>query len=185
MIDPQQMQAPPTPPLEQQPFSPAPAPLPTMPPEPTAKPKPEKHGDSFQELVAREYDRLLHTVASGAAKEQGSLPDSHDLTKDDEAVRWEHRNPKIKAEQLPMVADQIALGIVQKYTEAGKPLPDQQTMTRLVAAQVNRVWTEGQRRELVSRGFPQPKSQVDRAKGLARRYGPKPDDQQPAQQGGY
>lgn len=178
---------------QQQPFSPAPAPVQAAPPTPPSTPPKKKPGGSFEEAVAREYDRQLHLVASGAARELGAPPDSVTLSKDDEQSRWEYRSPDITPEQLPTIADTVLVGILQKYQQGNQPMPDPETLTRMVAAQVNRVLTKGMRREMVSRGAPDPASQVSKAQGYARRYGPKPDTaapQQPApapatQEGGY
>lgn len=125
---------------------------------------------TFEQAVATEYSRLLHSIASGAAREIGAPPDSVTLSKDDEQARWEYRNPQVAGPgQLDQVADMVAAGIVAKYAESGQPLPDPETFTRLVAAQVSRVHTGGQRRELISRGYPDPDAQVKRAEGFSKR----------------
>jgi hypothetical protein len=128
---------------------------------------------SFEEAVAREYDRMLRAIATGAATELGNRPDTVTLSPDDEEARWNYhyRNPEVTPEQLPVIATEIMTRITQSYQQAQKPLPDPEKLTLLVAAQVTRVQTKGMRRELVSRGYPEPKSQVDRAKSLARKYG--------------
>lgn len=132
---------------------------------------------TIQQAVAHEYDSLLHRVAQGAAKEVGDIPGGEKLSAADEDERWSYRNPALTVDQLPMIASELAQRIAASYQQAQKPLPDPQTMTNLVASQITRIWTNGYRRELVSRGFPLPEEQVRRAESLRRRNEKRPDTQ--------
>lgn len=196
MIDPTQMAGLPMPPEQmaapEQRFAPPPPPVTAAPLEPApAPPKPQrdqKAEELFQRQVAREYDRLLHTVASGAAQEMGDPDDSVQLDKDDEAGRWNYRDPKITPDALPTLAQQALAEIQQQHQQKGKELPDPQQLTLLVAAKLTRIQTGGLRRELVSRGYPSPADQLKRAQTLARRFGmPASEQQQPVtgQEGAY
>lgn len=134
---------------------------------------------SFEKAVSQEYDRLLHTVAQGAATEIGNLPDSVIPSRDDEQARWDFRHPDATPEVLQQAADEIATRLAQQFQEQGQPMPDPEAFTRLIAAQVSRVHTGGMRREVLSRGTPMPKDQVAKAQGFLKRDERQPEQQQP------
>lgn len=134
---------------------------------------------TLQQAVAAEYNRLLHAVAQETAKEVGDIPGGEKLTPADEDKRWNYRLEGVTPDQYPQIATTITQGLVQQLQQAGQPLPDQPTLTRLVASQMTRVLTKGYRRELVSRGFPLPDAQVKRAEELRRRNEKQAAEQEP------
>ena len=127
--------------------------------------------DSFEGAVAKSIEDWLHTTMPGVASSLGPLPDTVEPSRSEKLERW-----NLRADQVPpgpmtdALADEALRKVLEEHQSQGKPPPSGETLTQLVAAQVNAVLYP-YRKEVYGRGIPRAADKVKEAARYARLAG--------------
>lgn len=123
--------------------------------------------DSFEGAVAKSIEEWLHRMMPAVAEALGPLPDSVEPTQREKLERWNLRTREVPPEAVDLLADEALKMILDEHAGRQQPIPDRDTLTKLVAARVNKVlypWNA----EVYGRGTPRPADRIREAERYQR-----------------
>ena len=123
---------------------------------------------SFEAAVAQSIQDWLTRTMPAVAESLGPLPDTVEPTRKEKLERWSLRTDQVAPGPMTdALADEALRMIVEEHRQAGKPVPDPDTLAKLTAAKVNAV-LHPYRQDVFGRGIPQPDARVREARAYKR-----------------
>jgi hypothetical protein len=126
---------------------------------------------SFEADVGKAVSDWIHHFIPAVAEKLGPLPDTVVPSRDELNDRWTLRSDKVPPGMEIELAKQAAQAILEEHQAQKKPLPDNDTLTKLVAARTNAALYP-YRSEVYSRGTPRPEERIKVARQYAKQGAP-------------
>lgn len=125
-----------------------------------------REAKSFEADVGKAVEDWIHTYIPEVAAKLGPLPNSVIPTKAELQERWNLRSLEVPEGAEATLAQQALSVIQEEHTAQGKPLPDPDTMVKLVASRTSAALYP-YRKDVYGRGNPRPAEKVKAARQFA------------------